>query len=152
MCRPASGELVKKDAMLKSTGTINNCEHFIMYDAAEIKRIKVAVFKRDLFQDREINNHPLGVVYKNLKVADSPLRFVVQGNGTVLVFNEHEWHNEHNALSQWCEAAKRESRIARINQNIDQALLIIKNIVYLALKFSPERYVTPKKSQRFKLI
>ena len=83
--------------MLDKYVEINNCKHYFANELCA-KNILYLNNPFGIEADTKIR-HPLGVVYKVKNVIDSPVRFVVQPNNSILFFNTLDWFNDKNPFS-----------------------------------------------------
>jgi hypothetical protein len=81
---------------------INGCRHFFLKENE--------LFKFSLVRDFDLK-HPVGLVYKLKSVKDSPIRYVIQPNGTIMIFNIIEWCNNSNPYEH--EAKKSSKQFGR---------------------------------------
>lgn len=80
--------------MLKNCIAINYCNHYV---ANKLCDDKIFFVSSDMFVEVDFNtSHPIGVVYKPKGVIDTPIRFVIQPDTSILLFNLNEWRNSNN--------------------------------------------------------
>jgi hypothetical protein len=82
--------------MLNNSIEINHCKHYFANEICDSK-----LFFINYTFGVEIDTkakHPLGVVYKAKGVIDTPVRWVVQPNNSILFFNIYEWINPKNSF------------------------------------------------------
>lgn len=80
--------------MLNNYIEINNCKHYFANEDCDSK-----IFFLNYTKAIEIDiklKHPLGIVYKPKGIIDTPVRWVVQPNSSILFFNVNEWINYKN--------------------------------------------------------
>ncbi|HRH53307.1 MAG TPA: hypothetical protein PLN38_08290 [Chitinophagales bacterium] len=79
--------------MLKKTIDINGCKHYMTSVQSNIETIITTPYYVE--PDGNIL-HPFGTVYKAKNVIDTCIRFVVQKDNSLLLFNAKEWLNKNN--------------------------------------------------------
>jgi hypothetical protein len=93
--------------MLNNFIEINNCKHYFANELCA-KNLLYLNNPFGVVLDKSIV-HPLGYVYKVKNVIDSPVRFVVQPNNSILFFNTFDWFNDENPYNvkamDWVELA-----------------------------------------------
>jgi len=84
--------------MLNNYIEINNCKHYFANELCDDKLLYINN-PYAIEEDTKIK-HPLGVVYKAKGVIDTPVRFVIQPNKTILFFNTFDWFNDRNPFTK----------------------------------------------------
>ncbi len=73
---------------------INGCKHFFVN--TEKKPILFFIHNWQYVDIDYDTEHPLGVVYKPKDCIDTPIRFVLQNDNSVLIFKVNEWRTPQN--------------------------------------------------------
>ena len=80
--------------MLTSSLEINGCKHFFMN---ENRLSKIYFIESEFLIETDYDTlHPLGKVYKPKGCVDTPIRFLLQPDNSVLMFKINEWRNAQN--------------------------------------------------------
>lgn len=127
--------------MLNNFIEINNCKHYFANEDCDSK-----IFFLNYTKAIEIDiklKHPLGIVYKPKGIIDTPVRWVVQPNSSILFFNVNEWINHKNPYIEnhqqmqfdyWLEGLKAKivekisfSRIKKPELKINKTLISYSN-------------------------
>lgn len=80
--------------MLHSWFEVNGCKHYVL-NTERSKRLFFTDTKMCVESDLK-TKHPFGVVYKPTGCIDTNIRFVIQPDKSVLIFNKSEWEKESN--------------------------------------------------------
>jgi len=80
--------------MLHSWFEVNGCKHYVL-NTERSKRLFFTDTKFLIEIDSKMK-HPLGLVYKPRGCGDTNIRFVMQPDKSVLMFNRTEWEKESN--------------------------------------------------------
>lgn len=82
--------------MLNNYIKINYCNHYVVNT---LSQNKIFFVSSDLFIENDCDTiHPIGAVFKPKGVIDTPIRFVVQPDTSILLFNLNEWRNNNNSF------------------------------------------------------
>lgn len=84
--------------MLYNYLEINNCKHYFANEMCD-DRLSFIHNPFAVEIDSKLK-HPLGTVWKAKNVIDTPIRFVVQPNKTILFFNTNDWYNDKNPYTK----------------------------------------------------
>jgi len=83
--------------MMTNMVSINGCRHYIANEAGS-ERLYFFDTRFLVDVDYEMK-HPLGLVYKARNVLDTNVRYVLQPDRSILVFNKTEWERKKNPFN-----------------------------------------------------
>lgn len=84
--------MVEKDRYLE----INGCKHYFLNEAGQSKGFFI---HSPYYVEIDVElRHPIGSVYKPKGCIDTPIRFVIQPNNSVLMFRSFDWNIPTNSF------------------------------------------------------
>lgn len=81
---------------------INGCKHYLLQE-------NLCFLDIVLIHDCDLK-HPLGKVYRLKTVTDSPIRYIIQPDGSTLMFNVIDWCNKKNPFTKYAKSSKQFGR------------------------------------------